>query len=111
MADKKKNANKAKTKSETFALLAERTGMSRKDVGAFFDTLADVIHGELGKKGPGVFTLPGLLKMRRITKPAIKGGERRPNPFKPGEFIITKPKAARNVVKAQALKSLKEAIG
>ena len=75
-----------------------------------FDALANLIHRELGKKGPGVFTVPGLLKLKRITKPATKATTR-PNPFKPGEMMEVKAKpATATSCKAQPLKSLKEMI-
>jgi len=34
----------------------------------------------------------------------------RPNPFKPGEMMEVKAKPARNVVKAQPLKGLKDLV-
>jgi nucleoid DNA-binding protein len=110
MADKKAGApGKAQSKTETYNALAETTGLNRKQVAQVFDALAELIKRELGKKGPGVFTVPGLLKLKRITKPATKAGSR-PNPFKPGEMMEVKAKPARNVVKAQPLKSLKELV-
>ena len=110
MADKKAGATgKPQSKTETYNALAEATGLSRKQVAEVFDALSTLIQKELGKKGPGVFTVPGLLKLKRITKPATKAGKR-PNPFKPGEMMEVKAKPARNVVKAQPLKSLKELV-
>ena len=100
---------KAATKSAIYQELSEKTGLSKKQVDSVFVALSDVIKNELGKKGPGVFTVPGLLKLKRITKPATKAGTR-PNPFKPGEMMDVKAKPARNVVKAQPLKSLKELV-
>ncbi len=100
---------KPRSKSETYQTLAAATGLSRKQVASVFEHLADLIKQDLGKKGVGVFTLPGLLKIKRITKPATK--ERTaPNPFKPGEMMTVKAKPARNVVKALALKNLKEMV-
>jgi Bacterial DNA-binding protein len=111
MADNKKaaTAGKPQSKSQTYADLADKTGLSRKQVAQFFDALGNLIQRELGKKGPGVFTVPGLLKLKRITKPATKATTK-PNPFKPGEMMEVKAKPARNLVKAQALKNLKEMI-
>ena len=112
MADNKKStatAGKPQSKSQTYADLAEATGLSRKQISDVFDRLSQLIQRELGKKGPGVFTVPGLLKLKRITKPATKA-TMKPNPFKPGEMMEVKAKPARNVVKAQPLKSLKEMI-
>jgi nucleoid DNA-binding protein len=103
-------APKSRTKSEMLQDLATKTGLNRKQVAAVFDELAKIINDDLGKKGPGVFTLPGLLKLKVIRKPAVKGGKEVPNPFKPGEMMITKSKPARNVVKALPLKSLKDMV-
>ncbi len=91
-----------------FKHIAETANVSRKQVAAFFDSLIDLIKEDLGKKGPGVFTIPGLLKIKRIHKPATP--ERQGiNPFTK-EPTTFKAKPARNVVKAQALKSLKEMV-
>jgi nucleoid DNA-binding protein len=110
MADTKKApTTKPQSKSQTFADLAEMASLSRKQVAEVFDALAQLIQRELGKKGPGVFTVPGLLKLKKIVKPATKAAIR-PNPFKPGEMMEVKAKPARNLVKAQPLKSLKEMI-
>jgi nucleoid DNA-binding protein len=100
---------KGRSKSEMYQMLAQKTGLTRKQVSAVMDELVNMIKGELGKKGPGIFTLPGLLKIKRITKPATKA-RTMPNPFKPGEMMTVKAKPARNVVKAQALKSLKDTV-
>lgn len=104
-----KTAAKSRSKSETYQHIAESTGLTRKQVGSVFDTLGELVRNELGKKGPGVFTLPGLLKIKRISKPATKT-RTIPNPFKPGEMMTVKGKPARNVVKALALKNLKEMV-
>jgi hypothetical protein len=110
MADKKATASgKPQSKSQTYGDLAEATGMNRKQVSEFFDALSNLIQRELGKKGPGVFTIPGLIKLKRINKPATKA-TKKPNPFKPGEMMEVKAKPARNVVKAQPLKNLKELV-
>jgi nucleoid DNA-binding protein len=103
-------APKSRTKSEMLQAVAEKTGLNRKQVAAVFDELSKIINNDLGKKGPGVFTLPGLLKLKVIRKPAVKGGKEVPNPFKPGEMMITKSKPARNVVKALPLKYLKDMV-
>lgn len=54
---------KPKTKAEVYATLAEKTGVSKKDINAVFTSLHELIVKELGKKGPGVFQIPGLLKL------------------------------------------------
>jgi nucleoid DNA-binding protein len=105
-ADKK--AAKPRTKGEVFAKLAESTGLSKKQITGVFDALSELIKNELGKKGPGIFVIPGLLKLKRDHKPATKAGQR-VNPFtKQMQMYPAKP--ARNVVKARPLKSLKEMV-
>lgn len=99
---------KPRTKTEIFNALAEETGLSKKDVGAVFDAMAGLIRKDLSKKGPGVFNVPGLLKLKVIRKPATKAREGT-NPFT-GEPTIFKAKPARNVVKAQPLKALKDMV-
>jgi len=97
---------KPMSKSEVFSAIAESTGLSRKDVAKVFDELAGLIGKNIGKKGPGVFAVPGLMKITVIRKPATKATTR-PNPFKPGEMMQVAAKPARNVVKVRPLKSLK----
>jgi len=97
-----------KTKSEMFQSLARATGLTRKQVASVFDALTSYIKVEVGKKGPGVFTLPGLLKVKRVEKPATKVRQGR-NP-QTGEIITIKAKPKRTVVKALPLKALKEMV-
>ncbi|MGB5427996.1 MAG: DNA-binding protein, partial [Gammaproteobacteria bacterium] len=66
---KKKTAAKAAmkptTKSETLNYIAEATELTRKDVGAVFDALAALIKRDLKGRGrPGVYTVPGLMKIK-----------------------------------------------
>jgi nucleoid DNA-binding protein len=103
-----KKAPKGRTKSDTFKELAEAASLSRKQIAAVFDGLIKIVKDDLGKKGPGVFTIPGLLKLKRIHKPATPEREGI-NPFTK-EPTVFKAKPARNVVKAQPLKSLKEMV-
>jgi nucleoid DNA-binding protein len=101
----KAGSKKALTKSEIYRSIAEKTGLTRKQVAGVFDGLTGLIAASLGKKGPGIFTVPGLLKIKVVKKPATKEREG-VNPFT-GEKMIIKAKPARNVVKPLALKSLK----
>ena len=81
---------------------------SQTSVASVFAAMGDMIGRELGKKGPGQFVIPGLLKLKVVRKPATKA---RPgiNPFTK-EPMTVKAKPARNVVKAVPLKSLKELV-
>jgi nucleoid DNA-binding protein len=104
----KGTTGKSITKSETFAKLAEATGLSRKQVAAVFDELSKLIEHNLGKKGPGVFALPGLAKLKVVRKPATPA-RKGINPFTKEEQMF-KAKPARNVVKAVPLKALKDMV-
>ncbi len=97
---------KAPTKSEILVSIAEATQLSRKQVAGVFDALSNEIKTSLGKKGPGVFVLPGLMKLMVITKPAVKA-RKGINPFTKLEQMF-KAKPARKVVKVRPLKSLKD---
>lgn len=103
-----KSANKARTKSEIVRLLAESTGLSKREVDTVFGSLSELIGMDVGKKGPGVFSVPGLMKIVRVSKPATKA-RKGVNPFT-GEETVFKAKPARNVVKVRALKALKDMV-
>ena len=97
---------KAPSKGEILTSIAEETGLSRKQVAAVFDSIGAQIAKNLGKKGPGMFVFPGLMKINVIQKPATKA-RKGINPFTKMEQIF-KAKPARKVVKIRPLKSLKE---
>ncbi len=106
MAKAAKKANgKARSKSEIYTSLAEEVGLTRRQVAGVFDSLAGLIKKDLGK-GPGIFTVPGLMKITVIRKPATKATTR-PDPFHPGQMMTVKAKPARKVVKVRPLKNLK----
>ncbi|MHC5537216.1 HU family DNA-binding protein [Singulisphaera rosea] len=110
VAEKAAAATKAKaaTKGEIYQTLGERTGLSKKDISTIFTALNDLIGKELGKKGPGLFQIPGLLKLKVVRKPATKA-KQGINPFTKEPMTI-KAKPARNVIKAQPLKALKDLV-
>lgn len=102
------SVNKPFTKGQLFTMLAGRTGLQRKEVSAVFDELKSIIAAHVKKQGPGQFTLPGLVKLTVIHKPATKA-RKGINPFT-GEEMMFKAKPARNVVKARTLKQLKSMV-
>ncbi len=106
MADNKASKPKSMTKSAVYQELADKTGLKRKQVSDVFDALNDLIKRELGKKGPGLFTIPGLVKMRLLRKPATKA-RKGINPFTKQEQVF-KAKPARRVIKVRPLKGLKD---
>src|SRR5215207_3889031 len=103
-----KSAPKAKapSKSEVYANIAETAGISKKEVAAVFDALTAEIGKSLSKKGPGVFQIPGLCKIKLKYKPATKEREGI-DPFtkQPKTF---KAQKASNKVKVLPLKGLKD---
>lgn len=100
-------AAKAPSKSEIYANISEATGVSKKEVAAVFEALGAEISKALGKKGPGVFQIPGLCKIKLKYSPATK--ERTgPDPFNPGQTRVFKAKKASNKVKVLPLKGLKD---
>lgn len=108
MAKKAAAPQKPLTKTQLLNELTERTGLAKKDVISFLETLEVLVEENLSAKGPGVFTLPGLLKIAKKTRkkqPAKKGI----NP-RTGEEITIAAKPERKVVKVTALKKLKEMV-
>src|SRR5260370_330659 len=102
------NKPKAATKTELLTVLADKTGLTKKEITSVIDELDKFIKTQVSKKGPGVFVLPGLLKIKRHLKPkqAARMGR---NPAT-GEEMKIAAKPARTVVKVLALKSLKEMV-
>ena len=99
-------AAKVLTKSEILTSIAETTGLSRRDVASVFDALAGLIKTNVGKKGPGMFVVPGLMRIVVIQKPATKA-HKGINPFtKQEQMFAAKP--ARKVIRVRPLKALKE---
>ncbi len=91
--------------SEFITVLAEQSALSKNEVKSVLESLKAIAKVHLAKNGPGQFTLPGVLKITSVTKPATKARQGR-NPFT-GEEITIKPKPARKVIKIKALKKFK----
>ncbi len=105
MAKNKPAKGKALTKSAVFQELADSAGVTRKQVQAVFEGLSSIVKRSLKKDGDTV-TIPGMVRLRLQKKKAVKGGKVKPNPFKPGETIVTKDRPARNIIRARPLKGL-----
>lgn len=108
---KKKKATAVKdpmTKTQLLTELAENTELSKKEVGAVLEELANIIDRHVTKRGAGQFTLPGMLKVKVVRKPATKA-RKGINPFT-GEETVFKAKPARNVVKILPLKKMKDMV-
>jgi nucleoid DNA-binding protein len=96
------------TKSAMLASLSESTSLTKKQVGSVLDELEVLIERSVRKRGVGEFTVPGLLKVTTVKKPARKAKKNVPNPFKPGELMDVAAKPASIAVKIRPLKKLKE---
>ncbi|HVC96744.1 MAG TPA: HU family DNA-binding protein [Pirellulales bacterium] len=108
MENQTTTAAKPMNKTELTNALINTTGLTKAQVSAFFDELAKLMGQQLGEGGPGEFTLPGLAKIKVVRKPATP--ERMGiNPFTKQEQLM-KAKPARNVVKINALKGLKDMV-
>lgn len=101
-------ATKARSKSEVYGIIAEHNGLTRKQVGGIFETVGKLIAADLDKSGPGMFNVPGLMKVTVVRKAATKA-RKGINPFTKQE-VMFKAKPARNVVKIRALKGLKDLV-
>lgn len=94
------------TKTALYSAIADETELTKKDVAAVFEALSDIINGHIKKGAAGTFTMPGLLKVKTVRKPATKA-RKGINPFT-GEETIFKAKPARTVVKILPLKKMKD---
>lgn len=97
----------ALSKSGLVAWLAEASAVTAKDVRAVLSALEVAAGKSVSKKGPGSFTLPGLLKITAVKVPA-KPKRKGINPFtKQEQWFAAKPASVK--VKVRALKRLKDA--
>ncbi|WP_372749423.1 HU family DNA-binding protein [Litorivivens sp.] len=94
------------TKSQILNEIATATELNRKQVSAVMDELESLIARSVSKKGLGEFTVPGLMKVVTVKKPARKA-RKGINPFT-GEETTFKAKPASIAVKVRPLKKLKE---
>jgi len=98
---------KAPTKSQVIGNIAEATQLTRKQVAAVLAALTDEIKKAL--KGPGIFTMPGLIKIVKKKIPAQKARKGVRNPFT-GEIRDIPAKPATVRVRVRPLKALKDMV-
>jgi nucleoid DNA-binding protein len=106
MAKKPASIKEKYTKTQILEQIAASTELSRKQVAAVLDSLADVIESHVKKNAVGEFVLPGLLKISTVRKPAVKA-RKGISPFTKEE-VIFKAKPASTVIKVRPLKKLKD---
>jgi len=100
---------KPPTKTEILTNIANATNLTKKQVGEVFDALATEIKKNLGPRGPGAFSIPGLLKIVKQKVPAKPAQKNVRNPFT-GEMQDRPAKPAYNRIKVRALKNLKDMV-
>ena len=98
------------TTSEILANIADATSLTRKQVASWFDALVAEASINLGRRGPGVFVIPGLLKIEKKKIPARPGRRGVPKPFKPGELMDLPARPAHYEIDIQPLKTLKDMV-
>ena len=96
------------TKTAILNEIAANTGLSRKQVSDVMAELETVIERHVKKRAVGEFTLPGLLKIKTVKKPAQRARKGVPNPFRPGETMDVAAKPASVRMRITPLKKLKE---
>lgn len=93
-------AGKAMSKSQLLSMLAEKSGMSKKDVASMWDLIVETAYKEA--KTNGEFTLPGLGKLVKKNRAARQGR----NPATGATIQIP----AKTVVKFRVAKAAKDSI-
>jgi nucleoid DNA-binding protein len=107
MAKAAAKPKKAMTKSELLNAIANDCELTRRQVSEMLESLETHISKSLGRRGPGAFTIPGLVKIEKKKVPARKARKGVPNPFKPGETMDIPAKPASTKIKVRPLKNLK----
>jgi nucleoid DNA-binding protein len=105
-----KAAKKAPSKTEVISNIAAATDLAKKDVANVLEALAVEIKKSLGTRGPGLFAIPGLVKIEKKKVPARAAQKNWLNPFtKQLEDRPAKPASVK--VRVRALKNLKGMVG
>ncbi|MCX2979335.1 integration host factor [Halieaceae bacterium IMCC14734] len=94
------------TKSQIVASISDNTGLTKKQVASVMDEMDTLIERSIKKRGIGEFTIPGMMKITTVKKPAKKA-RKGINPFT-GEATVFKAKPASIAVKVRPLKKMKE---
>merc|ERR1712190_622574 len=95
---------KSMTKGTIADSLATSCELKKSVCAKMINSLAELAAAEVTKAG--VFTLPGLCRLKTRTKPATKAGKR--EVF--GKVVMVKARPARKIVKAYPVKALKDSI-
>ncbi len=88
------------TKSQLYATLAEKSGLSKKQVTEFMDQFTELAYDEVKKHGE--FVVPGIGKLVKMNRAARMGR----NPATGQEIQIP----AKTVIKFRVAKAAKDAV-
>ncbi|HBH50787.1 MAG TPA: DNA-binding protein [Planctomycetaceae bacterium] len=98
---------KSISKSEFLKSISESTEVSKKDVVKVLDAVAELVAKNIGKKGPGVIQIPGLVKISIRVRPAQPAKKGVIDPFT--KKLVDRPaKPASKKVRVVPLKALKD---
>merc|ERR1712029_642269 len=103
-ASMKSSSNKAMTKGAMTKALAEEFELKQKQCSEIIESFVAIATTEVKKNG--IFTIPGLCRIKTRVKPATKAGVR--NIF--GKEVKVGAKPAKTVVKAYPVHALKKQI-
>merc|ERR1711957_470526 len=101
---KKAATAKAMSKGGIAEAVAAACELKKADASKVLDAIASIATKEVKKTG--IFSLPGLCRLKLRTKPATKAGKR--EIF--GKMQVVKAKPARKIVKAFPAAALKNSI-
>merc|ERR1711881_548799 len=104
MKSMKAGAGKAMTKGALTKALASEHGLKQKACSEVINSMVAIATKEV--KSTGVFTLPGVCRIKTRMKPATKAGKR--EVF--GKVVMVKARPARKVVKAFPVSALKQSV-
>merc|ERR1711972_439268 len=97
-------AARAMSKSGLAKALSTKFELKQKVCSTLLNTLASVAQKETKKTG--IFTIPGICRLKTRTKPATKAGKR--EIF--GKVVMVKAKPAKTIVKAYPVAAIKKSI-
>merc|ERR1719415_274381 len=100
----KASGGPAMTKGALAEALAAEVDLKKPICGKILDCLAEIGAKEV--KSAGIFTIPGLCRIKTRSKPATKAGKK----MMFGKEVKVKAKPAKTVVKAFAVAALKRSI-
>lgn len=103
----KETTAKRMTKAQVLGELAQKTGLSRKQIGEVFEALRGMMKRELGRRGPEQFEIPGMVRLK-IRKTEARKGVKFRNPAT-GETVVRDVPASRKL-RATPVKSLKDMV-